>query len=432
MISLTFACSLLGKSTGKGALSLWTHNLKSKQLIKRYTSSSYTGPAVKLGAGVQGQEAAEFAFQNGYRVTVGSCPTVGIVGGYTQGGGHSSLTGLQGMGADNVLEWEVITADGDHVIATPNKNTDLYWALSGGGGGTYGVVLSMTTRLHKDGPVGQATFSFNVASTGGEDNYWTAVGNFHTHLQPLLDKGIYAVYAISNDTFSIYAILSPNNTVAELNVLMDPMITALTQGGLTRQSIRFATTGANTFYELFSATLWPILSVAPLSPVMAGRFLTRENIANNLTEVMKAMRFATAGGDFTLACSALNASNPNMAQPIAKNAVSPAWRHAMSSCIVGAAWNWGQAWDPIPRWQDKLTNVIMPVVEAATPDSAAYLNEASFQQNNWQNAFYGSNYDRLQRIKQKYDPHGLFYGVTSVGSEAWTNDGDGRLCRKNI
>lgn len=110
--------------------------------MKSYNTSYYNGSALKVGAGVRGGDAAEFAAQYGYRVVVGDCPDVGMAGGYTQGGGHSLLTGLYGLGADNVLEWEVVTASGQHIVATPNQNKDLYWALSGGGGGTYGIVVS--------------------------------------------------------------------------------------------------------------------------------------------------------------------------------------------------------------------------------------------------------------------------------------------------
>lgn len=54
-----------------------------------------------------------------------------------------------GLGADQVLEWEVVTANGDHIVATPSNNADMYWALSGGGPGTFGVVISMTVRAHR-------------------------------------------------------------------------------------------------------------------------------------------------------------------------------------------------------------------------------------------------------------------------------------------
>lgn len=78
-----------------------------------------------------------------------------------------------------------------------------------------------------------------------------------------------------------------------------------------------------------------------------------------------------------------------------------------------------------------MTNSIIPALEAITPGSGAYLNEADVFQPDWQSTFYGSNYQRLESIKDKYDPNGLFYGQTAVGSERWEYRmaTDGRLCQ---
>jgi hypothetical protein len=90
-----------GKSTGPGALSLWTHHLKDIE-FKDWSDKHYTGKAVKMGAGVQGFEINKAAFDKGLQVVTGSCPTVGVAGGYSQGGGHSALTSAHGMAADQV------------------------------------------------------------------------------------------------------------------------------------------------------------------------------------------------------------------------------------------------------------------------------------------------------------------------------------------
>lgn len=87
--------SFTGKSTGKGGLSLWTHHLKSSQIVTNYKrSSDYTGPAIKLGAGWTGGEVELLVHSAGYRIVSGDCPTVGITGGYSQGGGHSLLNSV--------------------------------------------------------------------------------------------------------------------------------------------------------------------------------------------------------------------------------------------------------------------------------------------------------------------------------------------------
>lgn len=83
----------------------------------------------------------------------------------------------------------------------------------------------------------------------------------------------------------------------------------------------------------------------------------------------------------------------------------------------------------MPTRQDVLTNVVMPKIEAATPGGGEYLNEANFEQNWWQENFYGQNYGRLREIKDSLDPTGILYSRTAVGSEDWVQDAQGRLCR---
>jgi FAD/FMN-containing dehydrogenase len=122
----------LGKNTGKGGLGIWTHNLNTIKVNMNYSSATYRGPVMKMGAGTQASAAYEAAHKLGDRVVGGSCATVGLAGGFTQGGGHSVLSSKYGLGADNVLEWEIVTANGTLRKASTTENADLYWALSGG------------------------------------------------------------------------------------------------------------------------------------------------------------------------------------------------------------------------------------------------------------------------------------------------------------
>ena len=78
--------------------------------------------------------------------------------------------------------------------------------------------------------------------------------------------------------------------------------------------------------------------------------------------------------------------------------------------------------------QIKMTTQFIPRLTALTPGGGAYLSEGDYKQPNFQEVFYGSNYERLLSIKNKYDPWHMFYAVTAVGSEYWTSDSEGRLC----
>ncbi|KAI0971002.1 hypothetical protein F4678DRAFT_462136 [Xylaria arbuscula] len=97
------------------------------EFIPNYQSSVYDGKAFKFGAGVQ--MFAAYASVNVAVVTVvgEDCDTVGLVGESSQGGGHGPLTSLFGVGTDQVLVWEVVTAaTGEHLTADPDNNKDLY------------------------------------------------------------------------------------------------------------------------------------------------------------------------------------------------------------------------------------------------------------------------------------------------------------------
>lgn len=82
--------------------------------------------------------------------------------------------------------------------------------------------------------------------------------------------------------------------------------------------------------------------------------------------------------------------------------------------------------------QALMTNALVPLLEKLSPNGGAYLNEADWNQPDWQQAFYGDNYRKLERIKDKYDPQHIFYGLTAVGSERWVEEQDGRLCRSGL
>jgi hypothetical protein len=99
----------------------------------------------RLEAGLKWGPVLEAAQQHGLAPLLGSSPTVGAVG-YTLGGGLGWLSRKYGLAADNVVQFEVVTGDGQLRIASAEENSDLFWGLRGGGG-SLGIVTSMTIHL---------------------------------------------------------------------------------------------------------------------------------------------------------------------------------------------------------------------------------------------------------------------------------------------
>jgi FAD/FMN-containing dehydrogenase len=65
----------------------------------------------------------------------------------------------------------------------------------------------------------------------------------------------------------------------------------------------------------------------------------------------------------------------------------------------------------------------MAALRQAAPGAGAYVNECDYFQSDWRQAFWGGHYPRLLRVKQRYDPDGLFTVHHGVGSEGWSADG---------
>lgn len=91
-----------GRSLGAGALSIWTNQFKGIKFYKNVRTSSYSGPAMKVGAGVLGVELFEAAEKYGVTAVGGEGLSVGYAGGYLAGGGHSPMSSMYGMAADSV------------------------------------------------------------------------------------------------------------------------------------------------------------------------------------------------------------------------------------------------------------------------------------------------------------------------------------------
>jgi FAD/FMN-containing dehydrogenase len=113
---------------------VWTHYLKGIEYLTDYSIGRYEGPAARIGAGIQAWEAYNSMAASNISFAVPITPTVGAAGGYLSGGGHSHLTSLCGLAADQVLSLNAVTAEGRFITADLNQHKDLYFALRGGGG----------------------------------------------------------------------------------------------------------------------------------------------------------------------------------------------------------------------------------------------------------------------------------------------------------
>ncbi|PBK83133.1 FAD-binding domain-containing protein [Armillaria gallica] len=158
-----------GRSSLRGSLSLWTRNLSglkySADFVPEGGNKSYR--AITMGAGVPFKDVYEFADANNVTIIGAYHQTVAPSGGWVLGGGHSVLTPVYGLGVDRVLQFKIVTPDGELRVANEFQHPDLFWALRGGGGSTFGVVLESSMRVEPRMSLVVAAISFPQTAVNG-------------------------------------------------------------------------------------------------------------------------------------------------------------------------------------------------------------------------------------------------------------------------
>ncbi|KAH7067483.1 FAD binding domain protein [Paraphoma chrysanthemicola] len=434
--------SYTGRSLGYGSLSIWTHNFRGIEVIGSFKAKSCptndSQPAVRLAAGHSGLDVLSALADHKLVTVTGANPSVGIIGWLT-GGGHGPMTQSYGMGVDNLLEATVVTPNGDILAANAYQNQDLFFAIRGGGGGTYGVVLDAVLKTYPSPNVTLYTLLLASTSQNATFAFWEAIGILNADLQRLKEGGIQGYYAIVGPSttptlsfignFFLYD--RPNGTIEQL---MAPIEGALANKASSLISQRNVSS-ADTFLEGYR-TNFKNEDVGRAGSAYGSRLMTPKSLANaNAT----ARVFAQIGPSND--ANSLNGffrnpvilghivapSSPPTYHPELVS-LNPAWYRTLNHIIVDESWP-----GYVPRniidaiYQSVTWNKTEPLRQLS-PDTGAYFNEPDANEPDWQHSFWGENYGKLKKIKDKHDPKGLLWCRKCVGSERFVEDNDGKLC----
>ena len=215
------------------------------------------------------------------------------------GGGHSPLSPMFGLGTvipfvllsfnsrnggtgvDNVLQFTIVLANGSFVTTNSFQHPDLFWALRGGGGGTYGVVTSMT---YKTFPLTVVGLSAKFTSPDIAQNVSTELIRLHPVIS---DIGWGAYIELSNVSLSML-LVAPNASLAVTNATFNPLAHFVDEatGGL----IQVTTTPFSSFYESFLDGVFTITEgVEGIPIVFASRLLPRSLAVTDPAKAAKIM-----------------------------------------------------------------------------------------------------------------------------------------------
>jgi len=446
---------------------VWTHYLKDFELLPSYSQvgGNYRGAAARVGAGLQIWEAWSHAADHNVALLAGSCLTVGAYGGYITGGGHSPLSSKYGLGVDQALSLQIVTADGRAVTADAKTNPDLFFALRGGGGseclpwpsyfwvdktdadikiGTYGVVTSAVVKAHPALNLTIASFTFTVGNTNSGPGPGPTISNNTVFWQgfdavfkfglPTADAGGYLWtngIRVNNTSFLMQVrVQLPGFTVTEAATFVQPLIRELNDLGIpvvpntpttALYSGKFASGGGGG---------------RPSSGRFGSRLFPRNTWENHklFRAAMDAARASVEGGYVFHGLNMAPTEKVGGFSPPA--GVNPAWRKSIMHADVFDPNDYtAVSASEADALHQRLESFMRPL-RAATPGGGAYYNEADIQEPDWQNAFFGSNYLRLHKIKKERDPWQVFWAPRTPGSEGWAIEAppqlplqNGRLCR---
>jgi FAD/FMN-containing dehydrogenase len=318
----------------------------------------------------------------GLATTGGTVGDTGIAG-LTLGGGFGWLEGKFGMTVDNLLGAEVVLASGDLVRASETEHPDLFWALRGGGG-NFGIVTSFEYRLHEVGPM--------------------IVGGMVLHPFPRAAEAL--------KFYNEFMRTAPAELVAAAVLMTGP-------GGQKACGIAVAYVGDIAEGQGVVAPIKqfgpPALDVIGPMPYVAQQKLIDHAMPPNMLNYWKAEFVRDLSDD--LISVAVDAFS-RVPSPISSTLFFPIRGQASRVPPDATAFPHrnGYHMGIYALWNDAATNAtniawVRDMWKAVQPFTAGgvYVNELGEDEGAERVALaYGGNYERLARIKARYDPQNLF------------------------
>ncbi|KAK0474774.1 FAD-binding domain-containing protein [Armillaria novae-zelandiae] len=392
-----------GRSSLRGSLSLWTRNLDdlkySADFVPEGGNRSYR--AITMGAGVPFKDVYEFADANNVTIIGAYHQTVAPSGGWVMGGGHSVLTPVYGLGVDRVLQFKIVTPDGELRVANEFQHPDLFWALRGGGGSTFGVVLESSMLVEPRMSLIVAAISFPQTAENGvpflkllvDNTYRWGTEGWGGHMR-------------SNSIINVNPLL----TLEEARVSVEPIVNyALAQNGTATVEELPSWLAFFAKYVLIAEAGVGVETTLGSRLIPAEKFATDSGKAGLLNILTKMVQ------QFSISPYIRVAGTPFLYNYTeGSTSVTPAWRNALWHMSSSTTFSWNSTAEDM-RTQYNFMSTVTQWLRDFSPDSGAYLNEADVYEPDHEAAFWGANYTRLVEIKKKYDPYHLLDCWMCVG-----------------
>lgn len=452
--------SYQGTSNAPDSLLVWTRAMNAVALHDAFVGKGCQGkqapgPAVTIGSGAMWADVYDaVTTKAGRYVQGGGCTSVGVAG-LVQSGGFGSMSKGFGTAAAGLLEAEIVTADGVVHIANAFTNPDLFWALKGGGGGSWGVVTKLTLRTHELPEFfGSAGGTITAKSDAAfEQLIERFIGFYHDDLfNPHWGE---SVKIKSDNTLELSMVCQGLRDQQAADVWRPFFAWVKGSGDYSASELEAGSGNARAWWDVAARKRRGNDSMVsdprPGSPAyhawwsgdqdqvsaylhgfeslwLPAGLLQRSERARLVAALFAASRRWEVQLHFNKGLAGAPAEAIAAARDTATN---PVVLEAFALAIIangGSPPLPGQPFDAKAAHQhskavDEATSELRKIV----PAPGSYVSESNYFNETWNQAFWGSNYQRLRKVKAQFDPDGLFFVHHGVGSEDWSADGFTRV-----
>ncbi|EAZ84656.1 FAD-dependent oxidase [Bacillus sp. B14905] len=347
--------------------------------------------SVKIEAGANLGKVYRELWEKGVTIPAGTESSVGVVG-LTLGGGIGMLSRLFGLTCDNLLEIEIVIASGQDgakmIQANRQHNNDLFWASCGGGGGNFGIVTSLTFKLHAISEV--SLFSI----TWGWSDFELAFDTWQKWA-PFTDSRLTS--QIELKTKEVGEIVSQGEFVgstAELKKLLRPLRKAGSPINIWIKEVPYIK--AVEFFDLPSGN-------QPMLYKRSGSFIERP-LPFEAIKRMKGFLTHAPNPNTTIWQQSLRGA----VSEIAPNHTAYFYRNAIMAQEYNTSWKNPDDERQNIKWVEDIRRALSPYT------TGDYVNFPDRFIQDWPTAYYGRNFRRLREVKTKYDPFNVFQFPQSI------------------
>ena len=352
----------------------------------------------KVGGGCATGAVDRACQAHGLATVTGRVSTTGIAG-FTLGGGSGMLERRFGFAVDNLLEVELVTADGELITADHATHSDLFWALRGGGG-NFGVVMSLTFRLHPVEPVVTGGLILHHADRGVE---------LLRHLRTVMETapehlGVFMFYLYAPDDPAIPEDLR-NRLAAGV------MISHSGPPGSAEKDLASLRAFGPPAADFVEETTWADLQCSIDDPPGYRNYMTSDHLADLTDDAIDvvdrhAHKLPRGPGWVVLFCWGGAVNRPPSPTPLNRDArwvVHP-----------GAFWEDPAEDGSVRDWVRNFRGELRPHTTGAV-----WLNWVGDEGDaRVRSAFSDDAYRRLQAVKQAYDPDNVFRSNHNIAPSA--------------